>query len=217
LLFQELVSYFRNFYQIKENIQDYWNNRTYGDDAHFLLSIIVNLCHLDTSISTSRLMISPRQEDLRWIRNLSYDVIVSKNKPYNVLSNARKYPIRTEIGSFVLAREEIKDLRCIYSYWENYACACPLWNERLNRYGARLNCIETDSNTDNMKSRVTFDNDDHLESFYDAYGLEPDEQSKHTQEQGIVSIPLLSWVSWHNTLFNEKSLIPFDEDFRFTL
>ena len=217
LLFEELVSYFRPFYQITESIQDYWNNRTYKDDAHFLLSIIVNLCDFNTSVSTSTLRISPRGEDLRWIRDVCYDVLVSKNKPYNVLSLARKYRIRTEIGSFVLAREEIKDLRCIYSCWENYAYACPLWQERFNQYGARLNCSETNSNIDNMRSRVTFDDDDDLEAFYDAYGLEPDEQSKHTQEQGIVNIPLVSWVSWHDTLFHEKCLIPFDEDFRFTL
>lgn len=210
LLFDELVNYFRPYYHIKDSIHDYWHNRSYEDDTHFLLSMIVHLCDFRASVSNSTHMVAPKEEDLQWIRDTCYDGLVSKMKAYRVLFVARKYNIRNDIGCFVLAREGIKDLQNILMCWENYAYDTPLWLERFKRYGGTLNKIEGETTR-----RITFDDDSSLETFYDTYGLELDEQSKCTQDKSIASIPIVPWISWHDALFQEKCLIPLNEDFRF--
>ena len=121
------------------------------------------------------------------------------------MSVARHYRTREDIGSFVLARENFNDLRSIYARWEDYAYPTPLWRKIFDQYGGAL------------EDRVRFDNDNNQEAFYDSYGLEPDEQSKSTQQQSIAPIPIIPWISWHDALFEESCIIPFHEDFRFIL
>ena len=120
-LFDELAKYFANFYDVKKDVREYWQTRDYKDDVHYLLSIIVHLCDYGNSVSSSVLMVAPREEHLIWIRSICYENIVMNHKPYQVLSVARHYRTREDIGSFVLARENFNDLRSIYARWEDYA------------------------------------------------------------------------------------------------
>jgi hypothetical protein len=85
--------------------------------------------------------------------------------PYQYLNQVSQYPIRIEEGT--------KSSRFNDAYlggnWLYYCRNCPLWKDRISRGGGRF--------SDRTKT-VIFDSDDALESFYDEWGLEPDEQSR---------------------------------------
>ena len=57
----------------------------------------------------------------------------------------------------------------IYYNWLFFAYQCPLWKKRIKECGGSR-CYKT--------TRIVFGNDDDLEKFYDAYGVEPDEQTR---------------------------------------
>ena len=85
--------------------------------------------------------------------------------PYQYLNQVSQYPIRIE--------ETDHSSRFNDAYlggnWLYYCRNCPVWKDRISRGGGRFS---------ERTKTVTFDSDDALESFYDEWGLEPDEQSR---------------------------------------
>ena len=120
---------------------------------------------------------------------------------YKVLKSKRIFPISKSIGCFNLCREAVYianrrmlSIQHIYWYhWLYFASFTPLWKNRLREYKAEL-IKETCS--------IEFPTDDLLETFYDTYGLEPDEQSKENQEMSILTIPDDNIANWLNNKFN---------------
>ena len=74
---------------------------------------------------------------------------------------------------FILTRDyEEKTLRDIIFYnWVYYSYDCPLWRERIHKFGG-YKC--------SVKKEIIFDNDDMFDEFYDTYNVEPDEQPRET-------------------------------------
>jgi hypothetical protein len=54
--------------------------------------------------------------------------------------------------------------------WIYYSSSSPLWAKRISLYGGII---------DNVNKKITFDDEDNEELFYNMYHLEPDEQPMH--------------------------------------
>ena len=101
-----------------------------------------------------------------------------RKAPRHILSTFAKlsmfdeplYTIHTDDNesSTVIRSDESDALYAFRNHWEFYASRCPLWQHRLGQYNATFDDHE----------KPVFPSDDHLESFYETYGLDPDEQSR---------------------------------------
>jgi hypothetical protein len=96
--------------------------------------------------------------------------------------------------------------RRYYHHWEYYAYFCPLWTQRFNRY---------DITIDNETEQIVFNDETQLEEFYTQYGYEPDEQSNETDSKRIIHMPTHNWKSWYESIFTQKPIYEFNDDFRF--
>ena len=63
-----------------------------------------------------------------------------------------------------------------YKHWLYYASFSPIWEERILQFQGTVN---------HDTKRVDFINDEYMETFYEHFGFEPDEQSAETQEKII--------------------------------
>jgi len=118
---------------------------------------------------------------------------------YNTLKYKRCYGVVRFMDGFVLARDGFggRLREEALGRWQHYIWNTPCWRERLIAYNANEN--------------VEFENDDLLEEFYDAFGYEPDEQSKETQDQTICEIE----SRWYENVFNESPCIEFAPNLQF--
>lgn len=129
-----------------------------------------------------------------------YETITKNNetlKVHKILPSACLFNIDEfqRLSLFLLARdmiisEDSDALRKLYWYnWEYYACKCPEWKARLDKYHGKL---------DHKNEKIKFENDDYLEEFYENYGYEPDEQSLTVQEKSIQLIESkINWYQFH--------------------
>jgi len=71
--------------------------------------------------------------------------------------------------------------------------------------------IEGDEN-----KKIVFNDDDEIESFYEQYGYEPDEQSCETQNKLFGFLPNNNWNKWFQEIFQDNhSIYEFKDDFKF--
>lgn len=120
---------------------------------------------------------------------------VNHKKPHNLLKKTVKYPAKkTTLAIFdhehgIYTHEQIQSL---YWYrWLYYACASPIWTERVAKYEGYLN---------HQKQTIDFATYEQDEAFHNKYNLEPDEQSKQIQEMNIGngSEEQISWAEFYD-------------------
>ena len=127
---------------------------------------------------------------------------------YKTLEYKRKYHIHSLCSSFTLLRDASKDIDTdISHHWEYHAYSTPIWLERFNKYKTIVDC---------ENKRIEFMDDEELEAFYSLYGYDPDEQSKETQNKGLLLYENNNWKKWYDNVFQESSLFKFDDDFKFS-
>jgi hypothetical protein len=110
------------------------------------------------------------------------DTDIDRFKTIDSLGNARyylktvcKYPIRREYNEFF--RINCLDYRdAFYYHWEYYASKSPIWMARIQEYQGVIN---------NETMKLEFPNEESFDSFYEKWGLEPDEQTIDVQEKCI--------------------------------
>ena len=100
---------------------------------------------------------------------------------YKTLSTISFYNISRSpyMSLFHLKRENENIENAYLNNWLFYASFSPLWQERIEFYGGKIN---------NEKKCILFEDDDLEEEFYNKYNLEPDEQSKEIQNKSISTI-----------------------------
>jgi len=126
---------------------------------------------------------------------------------YKTLEYKRLYTIDPLCSSFQLLRDNVSDInQRYYHHWEYYAYCCPIWTERFNRY---------DITIDNETEKIIFNDESQLEDFYTQYGYEPDEQSNETDSKRILHMSSHNWKSWYESIFTQKPIYEFKDDFRF--
>ena len=104
---------------------------------------------------------------------------------YKILPVATILEIQPELckNLFQLKREK-EDIRNAYlHHWLYYASKCPLWAKRIQEFKGIVYDLERKVI---FKEEQEQDEDDELlQSFYDNYGYEPDEQKKEVQNKCI--------------------------------
>lgn len=105
-----------------------------------------------------------------------YDTQVAEpGQARHFLKKVCRFPIHKEIA--YIFGTSVKNFTDCYRYhWEYYAYRCPLWKERILRFGGVVN---------HARRTVEFPDDDLGEEFYTLFGYEPDEQSLETQQKSI--------------------------------
>jgi hypothetical protein len=105
-------------------------------------------------------------------------------------------------------RDEEDDIRkCYWYHWEYYAYNSPIWKNRFDKYDIII---------DDENKKIVFNDDDEIESFYEQYGYEPDEQSCETQNKLFGFLPKNNWNKWFQEIFQDNhSIYEFKDDFKF--
>ena len=101
---------------------------------------------------------------------IMYDIspylTIDRDRKWQILREAIKYPVRSETRTIfehdyhACRYDEI--LQIYLCNWLQYASSTPIWTQRI---------VECGGSVGNL-----FENEDHEETFYNKYGLEPDEQ-----------------------------------------
>jgi len=202
-LFPTLIQYFacKMSAEVDEKIYSFLDSRKDKDDFHYLLAMILNLKQDISAIEIKNIFSLPSSKEIKWIHSLND---TSNIKSYNVLKEKRLFAIDSSIGSFHLSRENVGDvLDVLRLHWEYFAYNSPIWKRRLELYDYKL---------DEYNHKVIFNNDDHLELFYDDYGLEPDEQSFAIQNMSTRKIVPMCW---NKSFISEDSIVCLSDNFRF--
>ena len=105
-------------------------------------------------------------------------------RAHKILKKGCKYSINESgfLPLFELQRYKIGEkslLNRYHSEWLYYASASPLWTNRVSKFGGAA---------DASKKQVIFNDIGREDSFYELYGLEPDEQPVEVQNACVVQI-----------------------------
>jgi hypothetical protein len=123
---------------------------------------------------------------------------------YRTLRTVYKYNVNASsfLGIFLIARPN--NLTHLYhDHWTYYAAGSPYWADAIQLYGGKL-CSRTHS--------VVFDTILKEETFYDIYGLEPDEQPLKVQQCVIEDIGPAEVQSFYDK-YKQFNVLPMDKDY----
>jgi hypothetical protein len=84
--------------------------------------------------------------------------------------------------------------------WEYHASFSPIWSQRIRQFGGY---------PDYSSQKIIFKeepDDEQVQTFYELYGLEPDEQSITTQEKNIMKIEKIHNWKWFNEQYKKNGL-----------
>lgn len=140
---------------------------------------------------------------------------------YTILKHAHRLghtrKISDEISLFILNRDyydedELKEM--LWYNWEYYTKGCPLWATRIQEDNGYYN-DESKRLLFHEKNIDGYDDDINQQSFYNKYGLEPDEQSQTIQDNILLLneleetnqlVDLLSFSIEEKECYREKEI-----------
>lgn len=93
---------------------------------------------------------------------------------YRTLSTVCKYNLVDTDYKIDITQEQREILTDFCDNWLYYASKIPLWEYRISQYNGEV---------DPIAKKITFENDDFLEEFFDKYGFEPYEQTIEIQRR----------------------------------
>lgn len=108
------------------------------------------------------------------------------------------------LSLFHLKREKEDIIKAYRENWEYYASFSPIWTKRIQKHNGLIDY-------DNKK--IIFEDEDEQELFYQYYGLEPDEQSKITQEKTIKHINQTKTWSLFYQEHKNRGVLDISEDY----
>jgi hypothetical protein len=153
-------------YQICDFVEVYYNVKDFPRTVH--------------PPSKFNFVIAFKKEDL-----VQYKMVLpQKEKTRHYLNLVCKHSVRREYNKlFETSCDDYNN--ALRRHWLYFASRSPAWLYRIRDFGGSVN---------HEKKEVEFPDDDLLDSFYDSWGLEPDEQSTELQEKiiGNCSIQQLS-------------------------
>lgn len=92
----------------------------------------------------------------------------------------------------------------MYYKWHYWASYSPLWRERIEKYNGII---------DHRNEEIIFPNDDIFEDYYNHFNLEPDEQSKETQNRFMGELLSDLHVRDFYNQYNKNSILNIDNSF----
>jgi hypothetical protein len=123
---------------------------------------------------------------------------------YKTLRTVYKYSINASsfLGMFAVARPN-NLTRLYHDHWTYWAAGSPYWVAAIQMHGGKL-CGKTQS--------VVFDTALKEETFYEIYGLEPDEQPLNVQQRAIEEI-VSTGVNAFYDKYKQFNVIATDKDY----
>lgn len=199
-LFKTLVRHYSvsdNIVRIKR-IEELWRTRIHDDDFHCLLSLIVNMSVPKKDVNVRGVFIVPQDADVEKARHIASESLPGE-RAYKVLRKKRLHYIRTVIGSFSLARQQVENHKQdTFCHWEYYTMESPLWRARLDRFSGDL---------DHVNKKISFPDEDNEDGFYDLYAFDFDEQPRDIQDMSLINIEKSDWSSWYYHIFECPPLV----------
>jgi len=123
---------------------------------------------------------------------------------YKILSVSSLYFIDEYhyLSLFRLKRDNMNIEKAYKEKWLFHASFTPLWRKRIEEYKGIV---------DYEKETVEFLNDSDLETFYEKYGYEPDEQTKEIQNKNIQ--PIQRQRTWYDFYlqFKNRGILDIDK------
>jgi hypothetical protein len=112
-------------------------------------------------------------------------ITINHIQSHYLLRKTVKYPVRKNTLAIFDHEHGVythKQIQSLYWYnWLYYASFSPIWNNRIREKNGKI---------DTEKKLVDFEDDD-MDTFYDEYGYEPDEQSIETQISTGLALSIL--------------------------
>jgi len=187
--------------RLRESIQKLWDEWILSPDENLhchLGTIIMTLCYrkyqihdfvetyfsvkcvnpIVQKVPSMNLIIRMKEADLEKYKTVVPDL------PRNYLKMGCRFTIRSEIR--VLFDTPPSDFsKRNYYHWLYYCKSTPFWIEKINK------CTGIVSEE---KRDILFEDEDDKEEFYDAWGIEPDEQTAHIKQlfTGKIDVPQMS-------------------------
>lgn len=203
------IKYFKKYDNdiIKYN-NYYFNHQSY----HAILTNIYKFTNLINIYDISKInfnnnntnYLSPNIKHIQFIinhMNKYNDIPTNKDGEtltYKILSYKRLYYLYDIIGSFKLQRFNIdfntyKKLH--YYNWEYHASMTNIWKNRINKFNGKIS---------NIDKKITFENHDDHDKFYNMYDYEFDEQPQIVQNLSLRNIIKLHPCDWINNIINKN-------------
>ena len=98
------------------------------------------------------------------------------------------------------------------NHWLYYASKSPVWLQRIHEYKGKV--LEKEKTVVFLEEGEDED-DVLLQSFYDCYGYEPDEQKKEVQDKsiGLSSCCKKTWLQMYKELGVSSGFLVIDEEY----
>ena len=128
---------------------------------------------------------------------------------YKILEKVRTMGIDSlnSLSLFHLKRDNLDmDIReAFLNHWLYHASKSPVWLERIHQYKGKV--LE-------KEKKVEFDEDEWLQTFYDCYGYEPDEQKKEVQDKSIaLNTSKKTWLQVYKECGVSSGFLVIDEEY----
>lgn len=208
-LFQNMTTYFHqsgvlNDIQLKNSIKDFEkiSKNNIIDIYSVVLSRYLYFISLQNGVKMGKniiIMIEPEEVVI-------YETIEGELPAWKILKTACLCKITDNKYMSIFSLEHRNPLfkDNIYDKWCYWASYCPLWRERIEKYNGMI---------DHTKQEIIFPNDDIFEDYYNRFNLEPDEQSKETQNRFMGEFLLDASVSDFYDQYKKNSIVNIDNTF----
>jgi len=206
-LFEKIVTYFHengivNDVQFEKQLKDFEkickNNNI--DKPSVILSRYLHFISLQKGKKMGKnIIITIDPEEV-----VVYETIQSDIPPRKILKSACIYKMQDVkyMSSFQLIHRNHFFKDNIYSKWHYWTSFSPFWRERIEKYNGTI---------DHEKQDILFPNDDVFEDYYNHFNLEPDEQSKETQNCFMGELIHTTPVNFYDHYY-ENSIIHINKD-----
>ena len=143
-------------YKLTEFIKTYFSVNTHSADKSLNLTLFVKFS----------------QKDIIAYQTIDTNTI----SPRLYLKLGCKYAVHKEVNT-IFKTDPIQFREEYLNHWEYYSYRCPFWNDKFTEYNGVI--------MNNDKRTIEFTDDNDMESFYQKWGIEPDEQSLEVQAKSI--------------------------------
>ena len=203
----EILNCVLQIFKITDNAKYPLNSDSVG--AQFVNEKIILLASVLSIVSQEKGLVKKKQFFLvlQTDHILKYQTICpsSSKKSYRILSSVCSYKIdKPFLNLFKLARQKVTDLQDKYNIgWLYHASFSPVWFERIRKCKGYI---------DYVRNKVLFIDDNWEETFYEEYGLEPDEQAQNVKDNCIGDITGDNTWKQFYTKYKRNSIIIMDDD-----
>ena len=189
------------------------------DKKTFLLSKILNIYGYSQKKKMGKNIYITSDDESEFI---IYETIQKQTdlEAYKILKFARIFGIDdlNSLSLFHLKREKMDIREAFLNHWLYHASKSPVWFQRIHEYKGKV--LEEEKKVVFLEEGEGEDEcececEDLLQSFYDHYGYEPDEQKKEIQDKSIAlsTTYCKTWLQVYKECGFSTSFLEIDEEY----